>query len=400
MGWLKSLFGPPSQNQFARMVMARLRRGGISGALTYNAEEFAIRHDKHGVMFLHNAYAEYGRVSRSQQRTVLDRLVILWSTTQHDLPEDFNDVRSDLMPMLRSRTYFDWGLLRASGRDDLPEIPYETIGESLGVGIAYDLPTSLATINAAQLEKWGVSFYEAMEIAKQNLHETTKAYAQMGSLFAMTNGDAYDASRLVLTDWIRSLDLQGAPVAMVPQRDALFVTGADDDAGLTLMSQLAKKEIEHERSISGLVFKLVDDQWEVWMPAPDHPEFNALDELRLRSWMEDYTQQKHVLEAEQARTLEDYFVASFSGIRHEDSGRVESLGVWTQGIRILLPRTDVIAFVATTDGGELAETFRAGWDDIQREVGHLMQPQEMYPPRWLVESFPAADELARLKAAS
>src|SRR4051812_11770749 len=108
----------------------------------------------------------------------------------------------------------------AGGRDDL--LPCESLGEHLVAALAYDWPEAVQSIAAEDLRRWGVTFDEAMEAAKQNLAEATLGYTKVGEgLYAFLSGDSYDATRLLLVDRIGDLDVAGRPVAMVPNRDTL-----------------------------------------------------------------------------------------------------------------------------------------------------------------------------------
>lgn len=395
MGLFRNLFRPSSKDKFAKQVLRRLQSAGAEG-LRYDAEAFALLGPGDRQFFLSNSYAEFNRLDKSDRQAFFDRLARTWSTMQMAIPDDFEDVRSDLLPAVRSRTYFEVDMQRIAGDGEPPDIPYEVIADSLCAGLVYDLPTSMATINQEQLDKWGVTFYEAMEVAKQNLRETTKSFAQIGSLYSMVNGDAYDASRLVLHDWLEKLDLDGDPIAMVPNRETLLTTGADDLEGLTAMIALAKPALDHERSISGAALRFVDGAWEPWSPPADHPLANDFAELRLQTAGRDYESQKQMLDAKFARQNRDVFVASFSGLQDQTTGRIESYCVWSQGVPSLLPRTDLVLFAAPGPDGKPALAARGSWEQVMEVVGHLMQHEEMYPDRWLASDFPTDDELRRI----
>jgi hypothetical protein len=313
------------------------------------------------------------------------------------IPEDFEDARSDLLPSVRARTYLEVDLRRVAGDGPNPEVPYEIIADSLCAYLVYDLPTSTATVNQELLDKWGVSFYEAMEVARQNLRETTKNYAQIGSLYSMVNGDAHDASRLLLVDWAESLELSGPPVAMIPNRDTLLLTGADDQEGLSTMLALAKPALDHERIISGAALTLTGGAWEPWAPPAGHALEAGFAELRLQTAGRDYQSQKQVLDARFASEGRDVFVASFSGLQDEKSGRIQSYCVWSKGVPSLLPRTDLILFAAPGADGKPGLVARGAWEEVMNAAGHLLHPEEgMYPVRWLATDFPTDEQLERL----
>src|SRR5690606_34062769 len=117
-------------------------------------------------------------------------------------------------------------------------------------------------------ENWGVSFYEALEAAQRNLEQMGKiAFAQIGEgLFASATGDNYDASRLVLLELVRRFPLRGTPIAMVPNRDTLLLTGEDDVQGLEMLAKIAADSLNQPRPISTIAIRLEGDQWRSWLP--------------------------------------------------------------------------------------------------------------------------------------
>jgi uncharacterized protein YtpQ (UPF0354 family) len=397
MGWFSSLFGPPSRDKFAKLVIARMRSAGIDYPLEYNVQDFSIDGPKRSRIFLGNVYAEYCRVSSSDRERVLKNAVRTWATMGTQIPDEFEDARPDLMPILRSRSYLEVGLRRVQSEHAAPlEIPHEIVADSLCVMLAYDLPASMTTINDEQLEKWGVTFYEAMEVAKQNLEETTTTIAQMGSLYIVANGDSYDSSRLLLIDKVRRLDLKGDPIVMTPNRESLFIAGADDQEALTIMAALASKELENERSISGLAFRLVGDEWESWLPKESNELWDVFNQMRLQTIGGEYAEQREYLQQKFNSAGRDLFLAQFSGILNQKTGRAESYCVWSKGVPTLLPRTDLIMFSLPGDDGQAKLAGKATWSDVERVVGRLLEYQDLYPPRWLVRDFPSDAELREL----
>jgi hypothetical protein len=105
-------------------------------------------------------------VTREQ---LLKQWIRNWFVYLQEIPEDFEDVKPDLMPIVRSRSHFELNVLR--GEVDSGEQlfwPYQVLGEHFGVALAYDLPGGLRSVLQVNLDNWGITFYEAMEIAKEN----------------------------------------------------------------------------------------------------------------------------------------------------------------------------------------------------------------------------------------
>ena len=94
----------------------------------------------------------------------------------------------------------------------------------------YDMPDAMRSIVQDDLDNWGVTFYEAMEVAKENLKRLPQKFMgpEEGSgVYLSANGDNYDASRLLLVDLIRQFNLHGDAIAMAPTRGTLVVAGSD-----------------------------------------------------------------------------------------------------------------------------------------------------------------------------
>jgi hypothetical protein len=195
------------------------------------------------------------------------------------------------------------------------ELPSEPIGDHLLAILAYDWPDSVQSITAENLAGWGVTTYEAMEVARQNLAEATLGYARIGeNLYAFTSGDTYDASRLTLTDRIQELEVAGKPVAMVPNRDALLITGSEDEVGLAMMAELAGKALQDSYVLNGVPLILEDGAWVNWLPPADHPLQRPFKEMET-NWLGPLSfEQKKLLDAVHQRQGIDSFTASFSAI--------------------------------------------------------------------------------------
>lgn len=397
--WSRLLARPMTQDRFARLLMKRVRESGDTRPVEYVRDSFELRREDGGRMFLGNLYAQYQRSAKEQHEGLIRSFLTTWHTAGFETPDDFDDVRADLLPALRSRMYLvnTEEMFRESGQDS--DMPYQVIGEHLAATLVYDLPQSMMTVNADQLETWGVTFYEAMEVAKRNLTETTTEYAQLGSMYALAVGDAYDATRLLLTETIEQMEVPGDTLAAVPNRERLYVCGSEDEEGLLLLSKAVEQDLNHERSITGVLFRLRDDEWEPWLPPQDHPAYDAWRLLALQSHGQDYAEQKALLDKRHAKEQADVFLASFSAMEDEASGSVTSWCSWAEGIESWLPETDEVIFTSILAPDDVKLRARASWDEVRAVAGDLMEPLELYPPRWRVTGFPSDEALAQLGGA-
>ena len=148
--------------------------------------------------------------------------------------------------------------------------------------LVYDLPSSMQFVMADQVEKWGVTLYEAMEVALQNLDEREFVMMALGDkLYVIETGDSYDATRLLLKDKIRSLELVGKPVAVPVSRNTLLIAGSEDPAGIAILAELAEKKADDARPLCPIPIILEGDDWETWTPPADHPSAEKFRAMKL-----------------------------------------------------------------------------------------------------------------------
>ena len=104
MGWIDYFLGPPSRNKFAQLVMQELRRRGEAREMSYDAGRFRIAVSGGSFMNLTNGYQEFCAAPAPKRAEVLKRFLSAWSAPERlQLPEAFEDVHPDLLPVVRSR---------------------------------------------------------------------------------------------------------------------------------------------------------------------------------------------------------------------------------------------------------------------------------------------------------
>jgi len=405
VGWFDFLFRPPSRDQFAKLVMAELRKTGSESKFRYDPEQFLIERGGEGFINLANLYQEYCQAPRAQRQQVLDRFIRgCLRTTGFELPEDFGDVHPDLLPVVRSRFYLESVMLqsRARGGEGVA-VPQQLIGDHLSLSLVYDLPQAMRSIIQGDLNKWGVSFYEAVEASQHNLEQMGNvSFASLQNdggegVYISATGDNYDASRLVMLDLVRKMPVRGDYIAMVPNRDTLVITGSEDAASLEVMCKIAEDSFQKPRPISTVALKLVGDEWESWLPEAESPTYTKFRELRLRTIGMEYNDQKELLDQINTQTGENVFVASFSAVKHKDTGRISSYSVWSEGVDTLLPETDDVLLLRPDGASEDVKVLASNCFDRVREVaGDLMRPVGTYPERYRVIEFPSDAQLEEI----
>ncbi len=399
MGFFDWLIGPPKPDQYAHLLRDELRRVGDHRESAYDRESFAlsftVNGEPAGLVNLRTMYKDYCSLPRAKRRVHLKSVVRAMLSYQKELPEEYEDARPDLLPAVRTRSFFELMRLQqeVEGNRDLETPPFQEIGDHLLVSVVYDLPELMRSISRQSLEDWGIGFYEAMETARANLEEMQFAFASLGTqVYASVTGDNYDASRLLLLDFVNKLELEGDPVAVVPNRDTLLITGADDTEGLVMVADLAERALDKPRPLNAIPLRLTDGEWVTWRPDPSHPAAGKLRLLEVKSFYSEYAEQKSLLDALHERNGIDRFVASYTAIETKD-GRVLSYSVWSQDVESMLPETHEVIFYSADEERLVA---RGEWSRVWEIVGDLMQPMDIYPKRYLVTEFPSAEQLAKI----
>jgi hypothetical protein len=383
------------KDRFAELMIAALRKAGVSDEIRYEPEEFCLQIGSSGAEFhLGNAHTEYGRARRNKRQAVLGRYASVASTlNEPPFPDSFDAMRPNLLPQIRRRSFYD-----AEPGKDPPKI-CRVFSEHLAVGIVVDFPDRIVEPNDP-FEKWGVTFDEELEIAAENLWKrSTERFLEIAPGFWQSPWrDNHDASRLFLTNLVRQIRVKGDPVCMVPNRDVLLVTGSEDVAGLSMMAALTEKSFEGGRAISAIPVTLDGDRWNPFMVSAEHPAFNSFRRLHTLSLGRAYRDQNSALDKWKKKNGIDVYIATFMIVPMKETNTLRSVSTWSEGISTLLPVADTVGFVRFDWSGKpKAETFEAPWERVIATVGHRMKPHETYPPRYFVETFPSDTELEELK---
>jgi len=396
---LEKLFSrQPSREGFARLVMKTLSNAGADSP-HYEQAEFSVRIGKRdNVIFLENSYVNYCAADRQERKAILLRLGSFVSP--NEIPQDFGTASPCLMPMVRDASYFSLVELhmRALGRDvsklSCPTMP---IAGGLVVALAYDTEHSIQHVNNESLSRWGVSLDEALRRAKANLRDRTDLAHIMEEgpgTYRGRWGDSHESARILLTDFIYGLPLAGEPIAFVPNRNQLWVTGTRNDAGLTALLEIGEEAHFAPHPISPNLFLLEDGAWVLYTPENPNAR-NALVALKRRREAVDYGQQKESLDVIHQKEGTDLFVASFSVFEGKDGDRYSAC-VWSNGVDTLLPKTDRILFMEDQN----AKRYHlVKWDAAVGVVGDLMEEYlHFLPTRYRVRQFPNEKQIDELRA--
>jgi hypothetical protein len=387
--------GQIGKDAFAALAISALRRAGFDRPVNYDRDGFRLLidfADKRSVRaFLGNAQRDYCKSSDDREReAVLRHFSSLWIGLDTVKPGAMAD---SLLPAVRGRAYFELTKLQEAldGDGKMEEHYLITLGSDIAVTVARDSGDLVGLLTDSSYSELGIGKDAAMTTALQNLRERSNDnWIEVGpSLFQSGWHDYY------VPDLIRRLPIRGNPVAIAVDTDTLFVTGSENAQALLEMSERAGKAFaQARRPISGQAVTLVNGQWVDFVP--QDPALQTLADLRRESRYADYAQQTELLQKIYGKRGDDVFVAPYDLFRKGSTAPLTSFSTWAGGIVTVLPRTDVIGFVEN----QSAPPFIVPWDAVQEIVGRRMTETGDYPPRYRVESFPNAAELARLRKAA
>jgi hypothetical protein len=401
MGLIDRLFGPPSEEDFAAHIIEALRRAGENRPIEYDAgaRKLIFWHgDQMGELNLANLHATYCQVAKEDRPEWLKQ-VCIGLVNPMPPPADFEHAKVDLLPALRSRAMVDFVRLEAeiAGKPG-DAVPAEIhISDHLSGCLVYDLPNSMRFVRQEDLHDWGITIFEAMEVACRNLQEQPPATCiTTDGFYAFRNGDAYDCTRMLDLGLMRSLSVRGELVALPVHRDFLLLAGTEDVPCLTLMVELAEEELDSPRPICWIPHILRGSNWEPWPVPFDHPLADRFRRLELRHVASEYAEQKPFVQRLVERRGLGVFVAEFSVAEGDPQSAsvAQSHCVWTKGVRTWLPVADRIAFF---DPNTKDYVF-VPWNRAVVEFGAMMKPLDYWPPRWAVDDFPGREQLREMAA--
>lgn len=401
MAFLDKLFSSnPTRDQFAQIVLRALANRGVRDA-RYDKEGFAIHVGAGGdALFLDNMYANYREGDKRERAEVLAHLTAGFAA-RREIPKDYATVRPNLMPIVRDASYSSLTNLdlRRRGVTDLRPALFRPLADGLVTMLAYDTEHSIMQVNQESFAHWGVPLEQAFATAVQNLRDKTDTRLLIETepgVFHSRWGDSYDSARLLLTDLVYRLSLNGEPVAFIPNRDQLWITGHQDTQ--VLQSFIAAAEEAHFAShpLSARLYLLADGKWRPYVPEQLPLRTLCLNLLRKRAAV-DYDQQKKALEAIHAQSKTDIFVASYIVFKQND-GSFLSQTLWSNGVDSLLPEADTLVLGINPTAKNL---LIVPWDLAFPLLHDLMEREkDLAPARYRVRTFPGTNRIEKVRAAA
>lgn len=425
-----------SRNDFAKSVLSRLGQLGAKVLPRYDELSYCFFVDvsaaaatgKKGYLRLEQWYDRYQEAlldGRGEQ--AIDDLARYWLQLMANADLQPTLDTSRLLPLIRSRFDFSVTALRAeaAGQADvaasLDQLAWKPLGDHLAIALAEDSQQAARYVTHVQLTSAGLTWQSALGLAMKNLRRVEPALAQPTPFVASqgntwvpaTRQSPHTAAALLWPDLCRNLPVAGQRVAFAPFANTLAITGSDNHAELAQLAAtaLALAKTMADKPLTPVPLVLEGNEWRPWLPPQSHPAYAAIRELWMLHENSVYAEQAKLLKQKLEGQDDAPYVASYKlmALTSPTGQRTgNSVTMWTETLATLLPKADLVVLTKLLNRAELdadenaepklGERITVAWQDLANYLGEKLQPQGMYPERYLVvgDAFPAAAAWDRL----
>ncbi len=392
-----------SREEFASMALEVFAREKPFGAPRFDAASFAIVSLDGGREAYTPLHAIYERCAQGRDHAARRRLLeahvrALPTATAY---EGWPEAAPRLRPVLKLRAAVELGYLQLQlagtphpRRVALPVNPHWLLC------LAIDTGDALGFVSPELLRAWGRTQDEAFGRAWANLAGgTVTGFQRLGSgLYRASWNDGFDPARLWLSEGVDSLRLPGDPLAFVALDGRTLLCGSEDARAQAEMFSDAATAGPGACAGYGLLRR--GGAWTgLVLPGATSP-VNGFFTCQLAADEAVYQEQKPLLEALHRDGRGGVFVADFVAFDSPRLQRRSSVCVWSRGVPTSLPKTEHVALTDPRQRKPETRTRLYRWDDLHARAGHLMQPENVFPPRFRVDNFPGRDVLAHLEPVS
>ena len=197
--------------------------------------------------------------------------------------------------------------------------------------------------------------------------------------------------------------IEGAPVALLPERNAFYLTGSDNIAGLTTLLDLAQVARQRPHFCSSMMLQWTGGRWSEFHFDRGSANGSRQRNISLDQWNVDYGFQKQLLDQHHQKQGLDIFVAPLMIFQKEDDEFFSAAVLPSAVIATLLPVADRLSFVKQVFDPRTGEPRQGAsdivdvaWSEAMEIVGHLFEPVDhLYPPRLRAQGFPRCRRLGQ-----
>ncbi|MES2692692.1 MAG: hypothetical protein V4773_04410 [Verrucomicrobiota bacterium] len=382
--------------------MRAIAEAGGPADFVYDPENFLLRRPE-TFANLGNTYQAYQAARGELRERVLHNFAAAFSSSSSDIPTNFDEVRDKLVAVVREQFFLNvtrggqiWQL--PAPTDTKSHAVSEPLTRWFAKALVIDFPTHVMVVNESHLKDWGVTFDEAFALGLERLKDATMPkFRHEGGVYAGTWNDDFDSSRVLIPSLFDDLPLKGDPVVCLPNRLTLLVAGSDEPEAIKAMLQQAEEIVRTVAKPQNPAPLVIRDGYVFdYEVEPDSPVFQAVQRARGVAALAVYDEQKANLERIYKENGKDLYVAEFI-LGQDKDGKYTSHAVWSKGVRMLLPRADVVMFFDEEKAEPERVLAHVPWSRVEAVMGEAMLDTKMFPERYFVSDFPSEEQLERLR---
>lgn len=286
---------PPTKDEFAALVVSRMRDCGEKGKIDYEAgSEWIFVHAADGNvrrLNVNNGYRHYCAPD-SDKNAVIQGFAEM-GVVEPRLPEKFVQAAPYLLPSVKHLSYYQFEVPELFNYDGTGMVPHISLNDCFGMHVVFDLPYTKFAITNRHLEKWGTTFQSALKLACDNLSERVEGESflrRAPGLWESAWKDTYDIARIMFLDTIEELPVQGDAVAFLLNPSCFLIAGAADVESLQTAFDVAESaEMQNTpNAMPILPLVLHDGEWILFDPPEDHPTHQRILKHRYQAMKADY----------------------------------------------------------------------------------------------------------------
>ncbi len=390
---------PPDADALAALaqkMIAVMREEGVPGNIAYDAVNGRILNESTEAIPLGGLIVAWIKAPAGEQDDVISRYVKIHLRGRQEI-ETWAEARALVLPRVRPEVeHVTWGLRTKLEGGTVPVLPTAPITEHLRGQFGWEVDGAFVPVQAADVERWGVSLDELQDAALENLGRRTPSPTpwltspESPGVYRSKWRDGFDATRAV---FLRALDVpvMGPLVALATSDSDLFVADSTDEDALFQLGLAGNRALERDMSMVWLWPLLLEgEQRRHWLPAETSGAFAPLSFCAAKHAQLVYGTHgpllQRVLNAEGLHAP-----VGEVGIYHTPLGAAATVAAWEDAAPAVVAEADVVDF--RRDGRSLGI---APLQRVREVVGHLIEEIPGYPKRFRAHMFPEDWQLTEL----
>ncbi len=395
-----------SKNNFIREFESILQEKHKGAKITYTqtTDEFTVSQqgeENDITYFLGNVYNAVKHRTKEERQEYYNDYLRMNDDSNADM--NFSD-----MINIRIRTPEDLSILQQYAHlhtDDAKIENSRTLinHNGLTLELIEDSPSSIRNITKEQLEEHGLSLKEAFEQAKLNLQDTigdNNWHKMADSIWISHNEDDFDFARLVTFFPEIEMPFKSTPKAYAPSHAICLITDKSDPETLQKMVQIGDELSVEHRTLSKRLWHFNDGKWTEFLPSTSHPAYAFAKRQSIIEEINNYDEQKTVIERILEQKEQDIFVASLNAYS-DDDGNLFTSAVVTIDVQTYLPKADMISLVELKGEDEDADINSMNWEAFVKAMGaeNLKTLPDLSPIRYDLTKPLTEEQIKALKSA-